>query len=174
MKMIRFVDRAAFYVTVAAGTVGAIAGAYNWSRAAIAAGCIAGLAPIVNRITAAREQKMKGPRSISPKQRERLIKRLRNSPLFKVWVCHNREESEPSQFHEQISDALKEAGLDVHWFGGMNNKTVGIEIAGSVSPEKTLLMAAFTAAGIPFLEVEFTDDQGKFWGLSVWIGSNPR
>jgi len=172
MKLLNFVDRTAFYVTVAAGTAGAVAGAYNWSNTAVAAGCIAAITPILNRITAAREQKMRS-RVLSDKQREQLLKELQGC-VFKVWVCHNREEAEPSAFHAQLFEVLKQVGLDPQWFGGMTNKTVGIEIGGEPSPEKSVLMQAFRKAGIPFQEVEFTDDQGKLWGLSIWIGTNPR
>jgi hypothetical protein len=173
MKLLNFVDRTAFYMTVAAGTVGALAGAYNWSNTAVAAGCVAAIAPILNRITAAREQKMRGPRGLLGKQREQLLKVLQGCS-FKVWVCHNRQEAEPSEFHAQLFQVLKQSGLDPHWFGGMTNKTMGIEIAGEPSADKSVLMQAFRNAGIPFQEVEFTDDPGKFWGLSVWIGTNPR
>jgi hypothetical protein len=173
MKLLNFVDRTAFYVTVTAGTVGALAGAYNWSNTAIAAGCVAAIAPILNRLTAAQEQKARGPRALSMKQRQQLSKMLHGS-TFKVWVCHNRHEAEPSKFHAQLFEALKETGLDTQYFGGITNSTDGIEIAGQPSPEKSLLMKAFRAAGIPFQEVVFTDDHGNHWGLSVWIGTNPR
>jgi hypothetical protein len=173
MKLLNFVDRSAFYVTVAAGTVGALAGAYNWSNTAVAAGCVAAIAPILNRVTAAREQKMRGPRSLSDKQRQQLLGALQGCS-FKVWVCHNMEEAEPSAFHAQLFEMLKQAGLDPQWFGGMTNKTVGVEIAGEPSPDKAVLMQAFRKADIPFQEVAFTDDHGKSWGLSVWIGTNPR
>jgi hypothetical protein len=172
MKLVKFVDGTAFYVTVAAGTVGALAGAYNWTNAAVAAGCVAAIAPILNRITATREEKTRGPRSVSEKQRKLLVETLLGCS-FKVWVCHNRHEAEPSEFHAQLFQVLKEAGLDPQWYGGMNNKTVGVEIGGEPSTEKSMLMHAFRKASIPFVEVEFTDDPGH-WGLSIWIGSNPR
>jgi len=173
MRLLNFVDRTAFYVTVAAGTVGAVAGAYNWSNAAVAAGCVAAIAPILNRITAAREQKMRGPRGLSNKQRQQILTVLQGC-TFKIWVCHNRHEAEPSKFHAQLFETLKEAGLDAHWFGGMTNSTVGIEIGGKPSSDKSKLMQAFQKASIPFQEIEFMDDPGNTWGLSVWIGTNPR
>jgi hypothetical protein len=173
MRLLSFLDRTAFYVTVAAGTVGAVAGVYNWSNTAVAAGCVAAIAPILNRITATREQKMRGPRVLSEKQREQLLIALRDC-AFKVWACHNRHEAEPSNFHAQIFETLKQAGLDAQWFGGMTNSTVGVEIGGQPSPDKTKLMQAFRKAGIPFQEVVFHDDHGNRWGLSVWIGTNPR
>lgn len=173
MKLLNFVDRTAFYVAVAAGTAGAVAGAYNWSKTAVAAGCVAAIAPILNRLTAAREQKLRGPRSLSSRQRLQLLKTLQGS-AFKVWVCHNRHEAEPAKFHSQLFEILKEAGLDAQWFGGMTNNTVGVEIAGVPSPDKSILMQAFHQAGIPFLEVQFTDDPTNHWGLSIWIGTNPR
>lgn len=172
MKLLKFVDRGAFYVTVAAGALGAVAGARNWTNAAVAAGCVAAIAPILNRFAAAREQKMRGPRSLSAKQHQQLLDVLQGC-AFKVWVCHNRHEGEPSKFHAQLFETLKQAGLDPQWFGGMTNSTVGIEIAGVPSPDKSLLMQAFWKAGIPFQEVEFTDDPANHWGLSIWIGTNP-
>lgn len=177
MNLLKIIDRAAFSITVAAGAVAAMAGGFNWPRTAVVAGCIAVIAPIVNRMTTARQQTVLldqlGPRSLSTKQRERLIGSLRTGAPFQLWVAHNRQEAEPSHFHKQIFDAFKEAGLNTQWFGGMTNTTVGIEISGDPSAEKTRLMDAFTAANIPFLPIEFTDSGGKNWGLAVWIGVNP-
>ncbi len=173
MKLLKLIDRTAFLVTVVAGAVAAVAGGFNWTRTAVVAGCIAVIAPIVNRVTNARQQKAMGPRSLSTKQHQQLIESLRAVPTFELWVAHNRQEAEPSQYHKQLFDALTEAGLKTKWYGGMNNTTVGIEISGTPSPEKTHLMNAFTAAHIPFLPIEFTDAAGQHWGLTVWIGSNP-
>lgn len=172
MKLLKFVDRIAFYITVAAGAFGAVAGARNWTNAAVTAGCVAAIAPILNRVTAAWDNKLRGPRSLSNKQRLRLTQVLQGCS-FKVWVCHNRHEAEPSEFHSQLFEALKEAGLDAQWFGGMTNSTVGIEIGGVPSPDKAVLMQAFRTAGIPFLNVQFSDDPTNHWGLSIWIGTNP-
>ena len=173
MKIVKFVDRTAFYVTVAAGTVGAVAGAYNWTGAAVAAGCVAAIAPILNRITAAHEEKIRGPRSLSEKQRQQLLSVLQGCS-FKVWVCHNMEEAEPAAFHAQLSETLQQAGLEPKFFGGMTNKSVGIGIAGDPSPDKSILMEAFRKASIPFQEIYVSDDPQNFWGLSIWIGTNSR
>jgi len=173
MKFVKFIDRGAFYLTVAAGTAGAIAGAYGRTDIAVAGCCVAAIAPIFNRVVAVREQRARGPRALSGKQRISLQKALQGAS-FKVWVCHNRDEAEPAKFHSEMVDALKASGLDPQWFGGMTNRTIGLEIAGNPSPEKSILMKAFRAAGIPFQDVHFTDDSGGHWGLSIWIGSNPR
>lgn len=177
MNLLKIIDRAAFSVTVCAGAVAAIAGGFNWTRIAVVAGCIAVIAPIVNRIATAGQQKalldQLGPRSLSSGQRERLIRSLRLGAPFQLWVAHNRNEAEPSHFHKQFFDAFNEAGLSAQWFGGMTNTTVGIEISGPPSAEKTRLMEAFNVASIPFLAIEFTDPGGKNWCLAVWIGVNP-
>lgn len=177
MKVLTAVDLVAFCITIAAGILAALAGGLGLTRTAVAAGCIAVVAPIVNRIATTSQQKallrQLGPRSLSSGQRRQLVELLRVGPSFELWVAHNRHEAEPTQFQKQISDALSEAGLKTKYFGGMNNSTVGVEISGDTSPEKTRLMNAFAGARIPFLEIRFTDRQGQHWGLGVWIGSNP-
>ena len=177
MKWLVRLDVGAFVLSVAAGSTAAVAGWRHWSGLALFAGCVAVIAPIVNRVIAGRQQKalleLLGPRRLSAEQRRRLISSLKAGPTFSVWVAHNRREAEPSQLHNQIYQALAEAGLQAKWFGGMNNATVGIEISGPPSPDKTRLMDAFTAAAIPFLPIEFSDPSGEHWGLAIWIGSNP-
>lgn len=177
MKSLRLIDVGAFTVSIIAGSVAAIAGGAGWTSTAVVSGCIAALSPIVNRVVTSRQHadllSQLGPRKLSPRQRAILVERLRAGSSFKVWVAHNRLEAEPSQFHKQIADTLTAAGLDVEWFGGMNNSSVGIEIAGTPSPEKTRLLEAFSLAKIPFRVIEFSDPGGQYFGLSIWIGSKP-
>ncbi|WP_445145080.1 hypothetical protein [Dyella sp. Tek66A03] len=177
MNLLKIVDRTAFSVSVIAGITAAMASGLGWTKTAVAAGCITVIAPIINRIATARQQrvllKQLGPRSLTSKQRLRLIESLRLGASFHLVVAHNRHEAEPSNFHKQIFDALSEAGLQTNWFGGMTNTTVGVEISGIPSAEKTRLMAAFVAAEIPFLPIEFTDAGADKRGIEVWIGVNP-
>ncbi|MEO8298810.1 MAG: hypothetical protein ABI574_13485 [Burkholderiales bacterium] len=95
---------------------------------------------------------------------------LKAGTPFKVWVAHNRREAEPAAFHKQMCDALKQGGLDVQWFGGMTNSTVGVEVAGPDGSDKVRLMKALQAGRVKFLNVEFTDDTQNHWGVSIWIG----
>jgi len=110
------------------------------------------------------------PRSLTVKQQATIADALKAGPAFKVWVAHNRHEAEPRAFHEQICAALRLGGLDVQWYGGMTNSTVGIEVAGEDSAEKERLMKALQAARVKFLNVKITGDTENRWGLSIWIG----
>jgi len=73
---------------------------------------------------------------MTAKQQTRIADELKAGPSFEVWVCHNRQEAEPAAFHALMCEALKKGGLDVQWFGGMTNSTVGVEIAGPDGPVK--------------------------------------
>lgn len=161
-------DRLAFIVTVIAGAIAAVAGWYSWQITAVVAGCTAAVVPIINRLTAKR---IAGPRSLSPRQRNTLIESLRSSPTFELWVSHNMEEAEPSALHAQLIETLSSAGLETKWYGGMTNKTIGLQISGEPSLEKARLMKAFKLARIPFQEVIFTDAT-SFNGVGIWIGQN--
>nr|WP_315525796.1 hypothetical protein [uncultured Achromobacter sp.] len=177
LNLLTTLDRMTFVASVAAGIIAAVAGATGWTATAVIAGCVAAVAPIANRLAAAKQhQKLLadiGPRTLLEHQRKRLVEFLQSGPSFDVWIAHNRREGEPASYHAQIFDAFKAAGFDPKWFGGMTNTTIGIEISGAPSDEKARLMGAFTAAGIPFLPIVFTDKEGERWKLAVWIGSNP-
>lgn len=176
MNFAKISDQLAFYACVLGGTTGAIATILNEPLVAGVGCAVAAVAPIVNRIVSGRILLQLGPRSLTKTQRKILIEKLRTGLSFKLWVAVNRHEAEPSEYHRQIYEALTEASLQTQYFGGMTNSTRGVEISGQPSPEKTLLMAAFSAARIPFVDIVFTDaqdpDQG-FGGVGVWIGVNP-
>jgi hypothetical protein len=101
---------------------------------------------------------------------------LQNGPSFSIWLNHNREEGESAAFHAQLNEALKAAGLDVKWFGGLTNSISGIEISGPDIIEKRRLMKAFKAAKIKFTNVQYTDTPASDHnplntvGVSVSIG----
>lgn len=155
MTLAKFVDRFAFAISVVSGVVAAFAGGYGWTRTAVASGCLAAIAPIVNRWASGRLTF--APRALSKRQSEILKKALREGPRFSIWLNHNRMEGEPAAFHAQLHQALNDAGLDVKWFGGLNNATTGIEISGPEILEKARLMKAFKAAKIKFTNVVYTD-----------------
>ena len=155
MSLAKFVDRFAFAISVTSGVVAAFAGGHGWTRTAVASGCLAAIAPIVNRWTGARLTF--APRALSNRQSAILKTALREGPRFSIWLNHNRMEGEPAAFHAQLHEALKDAGLDVKWFGGLNNSTTGIEISGPDIPEKARIMKAFKAAEIKFTNIIYTD-----------------
>lgn len=176
MNFVKISDQVAFYACVLGGTTGAIATILNEPLIAGIGCAVAAIAPIVNRIVSGRTLLQLGPRSLAKTQRKILIEKLRTGLPFTLWVAFNREEAEPSEYRHQIDEALTEAGLQTQYFGGMTNATKGIEISGQPSPEKTLLMAAFSAARIPFVEVVFADakDSEKGFGIvGIWIGVHP-
>lgn len=198
----RAVDRSSFGVTVAAGLVAAFAGGYGWTDTAIISGIVAASAPIVgriatNRLAAAEDLRTSeaiasaneraeaavsalqetrtrlAPRQLSAEQSATIASTLNSHEPFKVTIAHNRHEAEPGAFHAQMIEAFKAGGIEVSWFGGMTNSTVGIEVSGPDSPQKAAVMGALSAAGIDFLPVECSDDPEGRRGVEIWIGVHP-
>ncbi len=171
MNAIKFFDRVAFTTTVVSASVAAAAGAYGWTKTAVVSGCIAAIAPIVNRIASNRALTPLQARALTPKQCQKIAKELREGPPFKVWIAHNRHEAEPAAYHAQLCEALKAGGADITWFGGMTNTTIGVELSGPETPDKQRLMSALDAAGVKYQPVVFTDDpQSERHGIALWIG----
>ncbi|WP_152615203.1 hypothetical protein [Janthinobacterium lividum] len=176
MNFAKISDQLAFYVCVLGGTTGAIATILDKPLVAGVGCAVAAVAPIVNRIVSGRIQLQLGPRSLTKRQRKILIEKLRTGLPFKLWVAVNRDEAEPSEYHRQIDEALTEASLQTQYYGAMAKSAKGVAISGQPSPEKALLMAAFSAAKIPFVDVVFRDAQNPeqgFGGVGVWIGVHP-
>lgn len=155
MSFAKFVDWFAFAISVLSGVVAAFAGGYGWTSTAVLAGSLAAIAPIVNRWTSGRLAF--APRVLSGRQSAALKAELSKGPSFSIWLNHNRHEGEPAAFHAQLYEALKEAGLDVKWFGGLTNAITGIEISGPDIPDKARIMKAFKAAKIKFTNVVYND-----------------
>ncbi|UJM87388.1 hypothetical protein [Rhodanobacter denitrificans] len=171
MSAIQFLDRVAFVTTVLSASVSAAAGGYGWTKTAVVSGCIAAMAPIVSRIANNRELTPLRPRALTPKQSLKIAEKLREGPPFRVWVAHNRHEAEPAAYHAQVCEALKAGGLDITWFGGMTNTTMGVELSGPETSDKRRLMSALDAAGVNYQPVVFTDDpQSERHGVALWIG----
>lgn len=155
MSAVKLIDKIAFIVSVSSGTVAAVAGGYSWTRTAVAAGCIAAVTPIISRWTS--QRLVFAPRMLSAKQAAALQTELRKGPSFSLWLNHNCQEGEPAAFHAQLYDAMKAAGLDVKWFGGLTNSITGIEVSGPDIPEKDRVMSALKLAKIKFNNVHYTD-----------------
>ncbi len=171
MGAIQFFDRVAFAASVVSASVSAAAGGYGWTKTAVVSGCIAALAPIVNRIASNRAVASIKPRVLKPKQCREIAETLREGPPFKVWVAHNRQEAEPAAYHAQFCEALKAGGLDITWFGGMTNTTVGVEVSGPETPEKRRLMSALDAASVKYQAVVLIDDpESKRHRIALWVG----
>ena len=202
MRNLQYGERAAFFASVTAGAVAAVAGGLGWPATAIVAGCLAALLPVVGRIAANKLARVAAaeansliegadsraadafnrleelrrnlaPRRLSIEQARTIANAVAAGPSFRVQVAHNRHEAEPAAFHAQMVDALKAGGLEVVWFGGMTNATAGIEVSGSNGAEKLLLMSALHAAQVAFTPVHFTDDPEGKRGVELWIGSHP-
>lgn len=171
MSVIKFFDRVAFATTIVSALVSAAAGGYGWTKTAVVSGCIAAIAPIMNRIASNRALTPLQARALTPKQSLKIAKKLREGPPFKVWLAHNRHEAEPAAYHAQFCEALKAGGLDITCFGGMTNTTIGVELSGPETPDKQSLMSALDAAGVKYQPVVFTDDpQSERYGIALWIG----
>lgn len=171
MSAIQILDRVAFVTAVVSAAVSAAAGGYGYTKTAVISGCIAAVAPIVNRIASNRAMEPLQARMLTPKQRSLIAEKLRDGPPFKVWVAHNRHEAEPAAYHAQLFETLKAGGLDTTWFGGMTNTTIGVELSGPETPDKQRLMSALDAAGVKYQPVVFTDDpQSERHGIALWIG----
>jgi hypothetical protein len=171
MSAIQFIDRFAFTTTVVSASVAAAAGGFGWTQTAVISGCIAAIAPILNRIATNRALAPLQVRVLTPKQCAKIAAKLREGTPFKVWVAHNRHEAEPAAYHAQFCEALKAGGLDITGFGGMTNTTIGIEVSGPETPDKRRLMSALDAAGCKYQPVVFADDpQSERHGIALWIG----
>lgn len=175
MSTVKFTDKLAFIVSVSSGIVAAVAGGYSWTLTAVVAGCIAAVTPIINRWTSGRLAV--APRMLSTRQVAALQTELRKGPSFSLWLNHNRQEGEPAAFHAQLCDAMKAAGLDVKWFGGLTNSITGIEVSGPDIPEKVRIMNALKSAKIKFANVQYTDAPASEHsplntvGVSISIGT---
>lgn len=196
------VERVSFVVAVVSGIVGAVAGGSGWPITAVVAGCLAAAAPIAGRYASqrlARKAELEAdaeiavayakadaalaelqatrdklrPRQISQDQAEAFIRVLAGAEPFELVVACNRHEAEPSALHHQVTALFQHCGHKVGYYGGMTNSTVGIEVNGDTSPQKTLVMAALTAAGLSFVEYPRYKDEGMFGGICVWIGVHP-
>jgi hypothetical protein len=171
MNAIQLLDRIAFGTTVVSALVSAAAGVYGWTNVAVISACIAAVAPIANRIASNRAMAPLQARSLTQRQRDKIVKVLRQGTPFKVWIAHNRNEAEPAAYHAQFCEALKESGLDITWFGGMSNSTIGVEVSGPETPDKQQLIKALDAAGVKYQSVVFSDDpQCRQHGVAIWIG----
>lgn len=171
MSAIQVLDRVAFATTVVSASVSAAASSYGYTKTAVISGCIAAIAPIVNRIASNRALAPFQARVLTPKQCLKIAEKLREGPPFKLWLAHNRQEAEPAAYHAQFCEALKAGGLDITWFGGMTNTTIGVELSGPETPDKRRLMSALNAAGVKHQPVVFSDDpQSERHGIALWIG----
>lgn len=171
MSAIQVLDRIAFTTTVVAALISAVAGATGNAVVAVISGGIAAIAPIINRMASNHAMAPLQARSLTPKQIQKIAEKLKEGPPFKMWVAHNRHEAEPAAYHAQFCEAFKEAGIDITWYGGMTNTTIGVELSGPESPEKHRLINALKAAKVKFQPVIFTDDpDNKRHGIALWIG----
>lgn len=171
MSTIQFLDRVAFATTVVSASVSAAAGGYGWTKTAVICGCIAAIAPIVNRIASNRALVPLSARTLTLGQHKKIAAKLSEGASFKVWVAHNRFEAEPAAYHAKLCAALKDGGLDITWFGGMTNTTIGLELSGPETADKQRLMSALDAAGVRYQPVFFTDDpNSERHGVALWVG----
>ncbi|WP_144410313.1 hypothetical protein [Chromobacterium vaccinii] len=172
MDKIQLLDRVAFATAVISASISALAGGYGWTKTAVISGCIAAIAPIANRIISNRVLAPLQARVLTPKQSQKITTKLLEGGPFKVFVAHNRHEAEPAMYHAQFCEALKAGGVEITWFGGMSNTTIGIELSGPETPDMRRLMDALDAAGIKYQLIVFTDAPGlALWdGIALWIG----
>lgn len=171
MSAIKIIDRLAFSATIVSGAVAAISGGFGWAKTAIVSGCLAALFPILNRIASNRAFAPFEPRTLTLSQRNKISKILRQGPTFDVWVAHNRQEAEPSAYHAKLCEALKDGGINVNWFGGMSNNSVGLELSGPENSDKARLCAALDAARVKYQPIILADDtENKRFGIALWVG----
>ena len=171
LNTLKILDGLAFLVTVVSALVSVLAGAMECPKTAIVFACIAAIAPIINRVANNQLLAPLQARKLTQKQNQIIINKLLEGSSFKVWVAHNRHEAEPAAYHKQFCEALEAGGLEITWFGGMTNTTVGIELSGPESAEKQRLISALDAAGVKYQNVYFSDDpQCLQHGIALWIG----
>jgi len=85
-------------------------------------------------------------RIISPEQKAKLIEALKGKNL-KIWTSFVGDDPEAVQYRNQIDEALKEAGVETHYFSGWQ-QAAGVSLLGNDTPERRAFADAFAIAGI--------------------------
>lgn len=88
-------------------------------------------------------------RRISASQYSMLVEALRGKVKGKVWVEVVKTDPEATQFHADIWQPLKDAGVNVQWFSGWE-RAVGLQITNPNSPDAQAIRSAFGEVGINF------------------------
>lgn len=198
-----WLERTSFAISVSSALVAAVAGGVGAIEVAIGAGCVAAVSPIISRILANRSfsadrtrletqifesdeiartaqadlaalKNRLQARRLSPHQKSTIAQTLSSGIIFPIRVNHNRHEAEPAAFSDDLRDALTMATFAPGWFGGMTNSTVGIEVSGTQSEEKSRLLLALSNAEIDHLNVTFSDDPEGRRGIEIWVGVHPH
>ena len=108
-------------------------------------------------------------RRIAPSQAQRIEQELRDEPL-ETWVTFVGNDPEATVFREDVSSALIAAGVKTQFFSGYE-RAVRLTVKGGTPQQRTGLVNAFAAAGVPALdspEPSFMET-----GLEVLVGTKP-
>jgi len=90
-------------------------------------------------------------RRISLAQHEQIVTALKGRITEKVWVEFVDTDPEAVQFHGDLWQTMKDAGIDVQWYSGWE-RAVGVQITNVKRPAGQLVSEAFKRAGIAFVE----------------------
>lgn len=85
-------------------------------------------------------------RVLLPEQKTNLVAALKGQDL-KIWTSFVGDDPEAVQYRNQIDEALKEAGIETHFFSGWQ-QAAGISLLGNDTPERRAFAEAFARAGI--------------------------
>jgi hypothetical protein len=101
-----------------------------------------------------------------------LVERLKGKIWGKVWVEVVDTDPEAVNFHRDIWEALKAAGVDVHWFSGWE-RALGLQLTNSSSPDGKLLKEAFSSVGISLEDRSEPGLKSAGADVEIIVGSRP-
>jgi hypothetical protein len=120
------------------------------------------------RLETERLKKQLAWRRVSAEQQQILVAELKGHPMT-VWTAFISNDPESVIFRDDIDKALKTAGIETRYFGGLE-LVVGLEITHVPGPAYDLLVKAFKKAGLPFTTIPPVNGLD---GLAILVGTKP-
>ncbi len=111
-------------------------------------------------------------RRITAQQHASLVAALKGKVTAKVWVEFVVSDPEATQFHADIWQMLKDAGVEVLWYSGWD-RAVGLQITNATSPTGTLLRKAFGDVGFIFQVRSEPGVKSAGSEVEIIVGSKP-
>ncbi|MER8925801.1 hypothetical protein [Mesorhizobium sp. M0859] len=122
-------------------------------------------------LEAARLKQIAGWRSLTKHQLDTLERELRGQS-FDLWVTTVGDDPEASILHEQIFNAMKQIGLNVHWFSGYTRAS-GVTISSGGYPGEGEIQAAFQKAGLHYANMDGPGAMSQGKCAELLVGSKP-
>ncbi len=111
-------------------------------------------------------------RRITAQQHARIVAALKGKITEPVWVEFVDSDPEATQFHADLWQTLKDAGVNVHWYSGWE-RAVGLRITNADSPTGQALKKAFADIGIVFEDKPEPGLKSAADKVEIIVGSRP-